>query len=681
MLADLDLRSDYRSGRDALLNDFYIPCLQESSTYDRAVGYFSSALIYATATAYSDFAQRKGRMRLICSPALIRNDYDAMVDGEARRGIAQGAIDEELVEILRYPMAAPAAVLLGTLVAADLLEVRIAFSDDDDGIFHEKLGIFTDDTGRRVSFVGSINETFAAWTRNQEAFDAFGSWWGESELLRTRHHASNFEHLWAGDDPGARTCAVSQITRDRLREFEADSVESAIEQYRMAHEPKRRGRRLFPHQRDVLASWEANSYRGIVNFATGAGKTLTAIEAVRRWTQHGHPAIILVPGKELHRQWAIELRKDFPEAVVLRAGAGANVPEWEKLLPAFTKDSSPGSVASIILVTNATFATANFQSRLTNAGSVLLVADEVHRTGSPSVLAALLNTPAAATLGLSATYERKFDADGTTSLLQYYGPVLEPVIGLAEAIAAGMLVPYDYYLHTLRLEDDEYAKYQDFTERIRRLSGFAEGDAGHPDQSHLRMLLIQRARILKQARGKVGLALEVLHDEYRDGDRWLVYCDDMVQLGHVVEGCLAMGLPALEFHSGMIGDRDAVLESLRSVGGVVVAIRCLDEGVDIPAADKALILASSTIEREYIQRRGRVLRRSDEKLSASVHDLLLVDDGGGALTRGEAVRALEFSTLARNRASREQLRVLIALSNDAVSQRLDEILELTEDEE
>jgi superfamily II DNA or RNA helicase len=182
------------------------------------------------------------------------------------------------------------------------------------------------------------------------------------------------------------------------------------------------------------------------------------------------------------------------------------------------------------------------------------------------------------------------------------------------------------------------------------------------------MLLIRRARVLKQARRKVPTAAAILRAEYKPGDRWLVYCDDLTQLKTLTRECLAAGLPALEFYADMPGSRDAVIRSLGEYGGIVIAIRCLDEGIDIPVTDHALILASSTVEREYIQRRGRVLRRAPAtaKVSAEVHDLMLVDSLGGALTRSEALRALEFVRLARNPAARERLKAIVSLSQDPI---------------
>ena len=224
----------------------------------------------------------------------------------------------------------------------------------------------------------------------------------------------------------------------------------------------------------------------------------------------------------------------------------------------------------------------------------------------------------------------------------------------------GRLVPYDYRLHTLQLDDDELEQYEELTRQIGRAIG--QADEGGSD--YFQMLCIKRARVLKQARGKVGEAVEILRKEFEVGQRWLVYCDDLGQLGDVVELALAERLPVMEFHSEMRGDRQAVLESLGQHGGIVVAIRCLDEGVDIPACDHALILASSSVDREYIQRRGRVLRTAENKVAATVHDLLLVDEHGGVLTRAEATRALEFARLARNPAARSHLHLLLSLSPD-----------------
>lgn len=663
MLKDLDLQQNYRSGRDVLLDDFYVPCLEEAVVYDRAVGFFSSSLYQIVAVAYSDFVRRGGHMRLICSPATNPDDFEAIKTADEIGRYLQEQVRAELRELLERPETIPATRLLATLVAADILEVKLAFAANPRGIFHDKLGIFEDVDGRRVTFVGSANETWAAWGLNHESFEVFRSWQDESELLRTRTHAETYQTLWRNREVGVRVEALDTITRDQLIAVADQDLERALNAARTYEQPHLPQRRLLPHQIAAVEDWTRNYNRGIVNFATGAGKTLTALEAIRLWTADGDAAVVLVPGRDLHRQWADEIARSLPDCQLLLAGAGHAASEWQHLLPIFTAGAQSAKSPRVVLVTNATFASPTFRASLRDGNRLLIVADEMHRAGSSRTIAALEATKCGATLGLSATYRRQFDDAGTKRLLDFFGPVLSPVIGIAEAIAIGLLVPYDYRLHTLTPDEDELIEYSKLTKQIAQL--IARSGTTPATDEHLQALLIRRARILKQARGKVPQAVEILATEYKSGDRWLAYCDDTRQLKSLITECLSRGLPALEFHSGMSSDRGSVLKSVAQRGGIIVAIRCLDEGIDIPIIDHALILASSTVEREYVQRRGRVLRRAPGKSSAEVHDLLLVDNSGGALTRSEALRALEFVRLARNPAARERLRLLLALSPDA----------------
>jgi superfamily II DNA or RNA helicase len=675
-LTDLELRQSYRSGRDALLDDFYIPCLQEAVIYDRAVGYFSSSLLQIVAIAYSDFVRRGGHMRLICSPAITPEDFEAMKTADEIGRYMQDQVQAELQELLRKPEAIPATRLLATLVAADILEVKIAFADNPNGIFHDKLGIFEDVDGHRVTFVGSANETWASWNLNHEFFEVFSSWHTESELLRTRTHAEAYQALWRNQERGVHVESLADLTRDNLLAVAEESIDLALNAARSYVRAHADVRTLLPHQLAVVEDWIRKDHHGVVNFATGAGKTLTAIEAIKHWTADGSVALILVPGSDLHRQWAQELESNLPTSQILLAGAGVDPLTWLPLLPIFSARTNTTDSSRVILVTNATFAGSEFRTRLRTGSHLCVVADEMHRAGAPRTLEALESISCGATMGLSATYERQYDKSGTARLLAFFGPILEPVVGLAEAIAIGLLVPYDYRLHTLTPDEDELERYEALTKQIARLIAQDHGINGSND--YLRSLLIKRARLLKQARGKVPRAADLLEAEYKPGDRWLVYCDDINQLKTLVNTCMEAGLPTLEFYSGMRSDRRTVLNSLSEYGGIVVAIRCLDEGVDIPITDHALILASSTVGREYIQRRGRVLRKAPDKTSADIHDLLLVDGHGGALTRSEASRALEFVRLARNPGARERLHLLLALSPDAT--RLPD-LEIMDDKE
>ena len=235
--------------------------------------------------------------------------------------------------------------------------------------------------------------------------------------------------------------------------------------------------------------------------------------------------------------------------------------------------------------------------------------------------------------------------------------MLEPRYTLADAVRDGVLTRYFYRPHTVPLSDDEANDWHRLTRRIAQLRAQL-GDAVD-DGTRLERLLFERARIVKQAAAKVGLAVEVVKETYERGQRWIIYCDDQGQLDDVIAALDAAGHTAMPFHSAMEGDRAETLRWLDRYGGIVVAIKCLDEGVDIPSVSHALILASSKNPREFIQRRGRVLRRAPGKALAFVHDAIVVpphrtngeDAGPDPITVGELARAIEFAQSADNAAA------------------------------
>jgi superfamily II DNA or RNA helicase len=289
---------------------------------------------------------------------------------------------------------------------------------------------------------------------------------------------------------------------------------------------------------------------------------------------------------------------------------------------------------------------------------LFLIADEVHRLGSPANRALLDETLFGPRLGLSATPERAGDQDGTAAILGYFRGVVEPRYTLADAVRDGVLTRYFYRPHTVTLTDHEAADWHRLARRIAQLRAQL-GDSAE-DDTGLERLLFERARIVKKAAGKVGLAVRVITDAYKPGQRWIVYCDDQSQLGEVVDALAAVGHTAMPFHDAMEGDRAETLRWLDRHGGLVAAIRCLDEGVDIPSVTHALILASSKNPREFIQRRGRVLRRAPGKALAFVHDAIVVpprrvetdeDALPDPITAGELARAIEFAKSADNPAA------------------------------
>ena len=676
-LAGLALRTSYHKGRDDIANDFYLPAMRRATKYDRAVGYFRSAAFIIAWPALREFVSKSGRIRILCSQVLSAEDIEALDEGyEARldKTLAARLRDEVATLLEDETMSEPARVL-AALVAIEVIEFKIAILYPLPGaaptrIFHDKLGILRDTQGSVVIFKGSMNETWSGLAEdgNLESIDVACSWLGGRDQERTIEETVYFEELWSDTYPGldvrpfpdtAREALVSAADADWERTVERLLVERAE-----AASPSgevwagKRGRTLRPHQAAGLAAWRANGRRGILAFATGAGKTFAALDAIREsLTKFNEVPIVVVPDKTLFAQWFEELRTvaGSLDARILRVGAGFDA--WRDVLGDWTQPDG----RRLVLATMQTARSDTFRTRVTQGPHLFLVADEVHRLGSP-VNRTLLGDPLSGPrLGLSATPERAGDDFGTSAILDYFGGVLEPRYTLADAVRDGVLTPYFYRPQTVSLSETEVSDWRRLSREIARLlSKTGDGTRSNP---RIESLLFARADIVKRAAAKVSLAVETVNDAYEHGQRWIIYCDDQEQLGDVTTALAEANHTAMPFHSAMEGDREETLRWLDQFGGIVVAIKCLDEGVDIPSVTHALLLASSKNPREFVQRRGRVLRRAKDKSLAFVYDAIVMppdrakddDSPPDPITSGELARAIEFAESADNPAARADL--------------------------
>jgi superfamily II DNA or RNA helicase len=653
-LSSVPLRGIYASGSDALFS-FYEGCLREARTYDRAAGYFSSTLYAAAQVALNDFVARGGRLRLICSPHLRTEDFAAMEAGLSLRSAVSDVLEREIRTLLADDAARPGVVFLATLIAEGHLDIRIAYGEiAEPGLFHSKVGVFTDENGSQVAFIGSANETWRAWSAlgNHESFAAFATWTNGVDSERVAELAEYFETLWEGRQPGVVVREVPEAPRDFLMsQADARGADAAradlVEALTSAAGRRSAGRPLLPHQLAVLASWHAAGERGVVAHVTGAGKTVTALGAMREWLSEDKPVLVLVPRTLLQTQWRDEVRRELADLKpnVLLAGGEGTRALWYEGLPDQTRNAS-GLGSRVTIAVADTAASDDFLRRCKAGPHLLVVADEAHNYGSPSgmrLLQAL--SEVRARLGLSATLERAGDATGTAALRGYFGDDLAPEFGIRDAIAAGRLVPYRYEVATVALEADEEQQYNDLSEQIRRTLG---RNRDQELSDFAKMLLIKRARVLKKARGKTSEAAGIVDRHFRDGQHWLLYCDDREQMATLIHELNDRGHRPLEYHSAMGTEQKSTLDTFVALGGVLVAIRCLDEGVDLPVLDHAVILASSTNPREYVQRRGRVLRWQFGKALAYIWDTMVLDSEGVPVSVNEIDRARLFARDAFN---------------------------------
>lgn len=683
-LATLSLRTSYHKGRDDIANDFYLPAMRHATKYDRAVGFFRSAVFIIAWPALREFVERGGRIRILCSQVLSTKDVEALDAGYAARldGRLAERLRDEVATLLDDETLSEPARVLAALVATEVIDVKIALlrpipSTAVTRIFHDKLGILRDTQGSAVIFKGSMNETWfgLAEDGNLESVDVACSWLGGRDQQRAVEEMAYFEDLWSNNYPGLDVCSFPDTAREALVSAADVDWENTVERLlrqRTASAPTpsdmgadAKGRILKPHQSAGLASWRANGRRGIIAFATGAGKTFTAIEAIRESLTEFHEVpVIVVPDTVLFAQWFDELEPMVGPlgASILRVGAGFNY--WRDAIRDWT---TPGG-GRVVLATVQTARSDAFRKGITYGKHLFVVADEVHRLGS-SVNRILLDEALfGPRLGLSATPERAGDAVGTSALFRYFGGVLEPRYTLADAIRDRVLTPYFYRPKTVSLSETEVDDWRLLSRRIAMLRAqFGDDPATN---GRIEKLIFARARIVKRAMAKVDLAVEIVNEAFERRQRWIIYCDDQDQLDDVTAALTLAGHTAMPYHSAMEGDRAETLRWLDRFGGIVTAIKCLDEGVDLPSVTHALILASSKNPREFVQRRGRVLRRAQGKSLAFVYDAIVMppnsptenDSIPDPITPGELARAIEFAQSALNPAARADL---LAIAIDA----------------
>ena len=671
----LALDTSYRTGSRDLVQEFYRPCLGFASRYDRAAGYFRSSVFTVVRREVAEFFVKGGKMRLICSVDLDASDYEAICAGLKKRDIVVGdmlvrQIDGMIAEMANYS----GLEILATAIKYGFLDIKIAMPTQGVGIYHEKIGVFGDDLGNVISFIGSANETYSGWMPqgNYESIEVFWSWGAPVDASRALRHHDYFERLWDDNVPGVSVLPFDNRAKEKIEAYALKSIHDIVPSLRVEGN-KMSARKPLPHQVQALQGWANNGFRGILEHATGSGKTFTAIQAIKSHCDGGGSSLILVPSELLLKQWDGEIRRELGDATVLLCGGGHSSWRERGKLRIMTEGKVSGYKRVVIAVMN-TAATDEFRSRLGSVAEMLLVADEVHQIGSPH-LGKCMEIQAAKRLGLSATPKRYGDEYGTSRIMEFFGGGVEPKFTLIDAIKSGRLVEYEYYPVMVGLDADEERRWIELSERIRILR-FKEKAAEDPSNVRelIKRIQIRRSRIVKKAREKIRRSVDVIAKTFEEGEHWLVYCEDQVQIDEIREGLLGCGISALVYHSGLTDvQKVEVLGWFHRFGGVLLAIRCLDEGVDIPKISVAVIIASSQNPRQFIQRRGRVLRSYEGKNFAKIFDMLVVPSDVAAsneyfaLLKAELMRASEFAAHSVNRYASIELLSLAERINFALN--------------
>lgn len=691
------IKNEYRSLLDNVVQDFYIPLLKEAVSYKRAVGFFSSSSLVELTKGIASMAERGGRIQIVASPYLSDEDVEAIKKGyAAREEIIENAVLRQISDETLDYYSMQRLNLLACLIAQGVLDIRIAYTEGKNGIgmYHEKMGLIEDADGNVVAFSGSMNESATAMSINYETIDVFRSWGDENEKERVLLKQNAFQSIWTDSEPNIKVVEFPRISQVLIDKYKRSAPNFAVddEQFDSKIPRSRRftdgqtvlttaavGARipntitLHEYQQEAIASWVGDNYHGIFDMATGTGKTYTGLGAIAKLSEDLDDklaVIIVCPYQHLVEQWVEDIVRFNIKPIIGYSSSPQK--DWKNRLSKAVRDQKLRADKSFFcfVCTNATFTNDHVQEQISKIHSpVLLVVDEAHNFGAASY-ARFLDDRFTYRLALSATLERHRDEEGTAILYNFFGKkcIEYP---LERAINEDKLTPYKYYPVVVHLNEDELGNYEQLSYEMSKCI-IKDKRGKYKLNKHGEILALKRARIVAGATEKLDALREQIQPYIHDNNI-LVYCGatnvldehsdfsssdagDVRQI-EAVTNILGneFGMNVAQFTSKENMETRASIKEQFQRGDrlqAIVAIKCLDEGVNIPGIRTAFILASTTNPKEYIQRRGRVLRKAPRKPYAVIYDFVTLPrplDSVASLTTEQAQRdlALVKNELAR----------------------------------
>ncbi len=678
------IRPLYILPNDPLSEEILIPGFQNAKNVDCMVGFFSSEVLASLSPGLATYINAtQNSFRLVISPLLRAEDQAAIEDGfKTAEEVAQDLLEELIIteDLLKIHT----LKCLTWMLRERRIKIKIALMKG--ALFHPKVWLFKDSEDV-IAVHGSSNMTYAGIIKNIEQIAISRSWQDQNQQYITKRLCGEFSRLWQNKNDNCIVVGMPEAVEQRLlrmynseRPPTEDELKDIYSQALILTEEGQHYGSMtankkefaipdtlryeegpFEHQGKAVAAWCDAGFRGVLEMATGSGKTITSMIGAYRLYESEQPILIVIaaPYVPLIEQWCDELLLFGLNPVNLRAigNAASRSRELQRLRRRLRTGLSK---VEVVVVSHVTLCKLDFISAIEDFNCTrLIIADEVHNLGR---LNFIKNTPECFEhrLGLSATPIRQYDEEGTEAVFNFFGPVVYRFT-LEEAINR-CLVQYDYYIHPVYLTEAEMGEWSDITGQIKQ-NAWRSKD-GKPDD-YLSKLLRDRRSILETADNKVLMLETLLNNEDIDNlQHSLIYTSDkgpdqLKRVNHLLQSknILFHQLTAKETYN-----RRQTKQIIKSFQNreiqVLTAKRVLDEGVNIPQICKAFILASTTVERQWVQRRGRLLRTCSEinKTHSVIHDMIVlptnielgVDSDVRALIRTELFRAQAFARLARN---------------------------------
>lgn len=692
----------YSSDSEHIPLEFYNAVFPVSKTVDLFLGYFNTGAFRVLSESFAEFIYNGGSMRMITNHYYTKLDFENLIAepeindyGEVSRLIKdlrklKEALDEygqHFFDCLKY------------LIKENRLQIQpVSFGKQN--LSHSKQMLFYDGQDYILT-QGSMNFTLAGIVKNSESFQVEVPWNSKVSQVRIEEQRQHFDKVFnqkhsdytylkrddiqdaideIGDDKSMRDLLEtskdlgSENYTKRLKEIKQakkEKFEVIID--KIDNEPK------FPfpsgprdYQKQAYKNWVENDYKGVFAMATGTGKTITSLNCVLNLfkIENKYQCLILVPSISLLNQWEQEVL-NFNFKNILKVGGGN---KWEIELANFASNLSWGISKDLIIIsTYGSFVTDRFQKYFKKIqDKFTLIADEAHNMGASQIEKKLGTIIVEKKIGLSATPKRVYDPQGTDAINDFFEdkPPFIYSFTMERALKEERLTEYKYYPKIVELQKEELESYIEISQRLLRFFDFDRGE--FKKDPMVEKLLLMRKNIIHKAHKKIECFHEIVNE--LDKKKKLKYVFTYVPEGFVYDDFgdgerllndfmrKAMeDRPSLKINSYTAEDEDLneILKGF-SEGKIemLFAMKMLDEGVDVPRAEVGIFASSTGNPRQFIQRRGRLLRKHKDKANAVIYDMVVVPQLNDTNTdtyrmernqvKAELQRVAHFSSLSMN---------------------------------
>jgi len=705
------LDRDYKTGSENEPLQFYLDGLAKSNEFSLLLGYFSSSAINLLSVGFATFISKGGKMRMVINHLLSAKDKEAILRVEDNPNEIRVFDLTDIVSLGRVLDEYDTHFFecLAFLIFEKRIEIKVIKPKNGKGIAHYKSGVFSDGQDA-VGYQASCNFTYYGLSENIEQLEAFLSWENGRSNKLIRKQLKLIDDYFAEKDEDVEYIPVSDIEvvlKDRFGKKDINELLVQEEQLlkkkqSLISNPKlkttiaklfndieliRRTPR-FPYsegpreyQINAYDSWVANNYKGMFAMATGTGKTITSLNCLlNEYNITGiYRAIITVPTTALVEQWKKECAK-FNFKNIITVSSKEN---WDKNLAFFNTASKLIDTSYIVIVTYASLPRPKFQSYFTQLPKdTILIADETHNLGSQGLLRLLPNIHLERRIGLSATPHRKFDEAGNQAIQDFFNDKPPYIVSysMEEALNIGWLCKYTYHPHIVKLTDQEMEKYKELSLQLLRMGLFDKETGNFRSTPEIEKKLLERKRIIHKAANKLEAFKAILRSEFdkrKNLKYTLIYVPEGIEANFdekdysvetedenrlINEYTKAVShtddsVMVKQFTANSTSRQEILKNFEESKIHVLTSMKCLDEGVDVPRSELAIFCASTGNPRQFIQRRGRVLRLHKDKIHATIHDLVVVPEVADestyemekGLVKKELERVVDFANLAMNK--------------------------------